>query len=167
MSEIPHIPILRFGAEYESLGDHISIPDAGIKGVFCGGTEMSPQTVRFLIEEVLEERVAFYPTYGNTLMGLAVHRPLTPEDGYAITYYAPEPRAVLRVTDPEDSSRVVDYGQWGRVELTTLTHEFFMPRFLERDEALRCEPTDDYPWDGVGQVRPFGANETKIVEGVY
>ena len=27
----------------KSLGDEISIPDAGIKGVFCGGTEMSPQ----------------------------------------------------------------------------------------------------------------------------
>ena len=84
-------------------GEKISIPEAGIKGVFCGGTEMSPQTVRFLVEEVLEEEVAFVPTYGNTLMGLAAHKPLTKADGYAITYYAPQPRAVLRVTDPEDS----------------------------------------------------------------
>ena len=128
---------------------------------------MSPQMVRFLIEEVLEERVAFYPTYGNTLMGLAAHKPLTREDGYAITYYAPQPRAVLRVTDPDDSRKLVSYGEWGRVELTTLTKEFFLPRFLERDEAVRCEPYERTPWDGVGQVRPFGANETKIIEGVY
>lgn len=151
----------------EKLGEAISIPEAGIKGVFCGGTEMSPQTVRFLIEEVLEEQVAFHPTYGNTLMGLAASRPLAKEDGYAITYYAPQPRAVLRVTDPDDSSRLVGYGEWGRVELTTLTRELFLPRFLERDEAQRCEPTERWPWDGVGQVRPFGANEEKIVEGVY
>ena len=128
---------------------------------------MSPQMVRFLIEEVLEEQVAFHPTYGNTLMGLAASRPLTKTDGYAITYYAPQPRAVIRVTQLDDSSQLVDYGEWGRVELTTLTKEFFMPRFLERDEALRCEPTDTYPWDGVGQVRPFGASEVKIIEGVY
>ncbi|MFT5051043.1 MAG: hypothetical protein ACI8QZ_002450 [Chlamydiales bacterium] len=151
----------------ESLGEDFSIADAGVKGVFCGGTEMSPQMVRFLIEEVLEERVAFYPTYGNTLMGLAAHRPLSREDGYAITYYAPQPRAVLRVTDPADSRKLVGYGEWGQVELTTLTKEFFMPRFLERDEATRCEPWENGPWDGVGQVRPFGASETKIIEGVY
>lgn len=151
----------------ESLGDEISIPDAGVKGVFCGGTEMSPQTVRFLCEEVLEGRVTFVPTYGNTLMGLACHKPDFAADGYSVTYYAPQPRAVLRVTDPEDSQKLVDHGAWGRVELTTLTQELFLPRFLERDEALRCEPCEAYPWDGVAQVKPFKANEEKIVEGVY
>ncbi|MFT7485823.1 MAG: phenylacetate-coenzyme A ligase PaaK-like adenylate-forming protein, partial [Candidatus Paceibacteria bacterium] len=154
----------------EKLGEEISLVEAGIKGVFCGGTEMSPQMVRFLIEEVLEERVSFLPTYGNTLMGLAGHRPLTPEDNYAITYYAPQPRAVLRVVDPEQTDQLVEYEQWGRVELTTLTKEFFMPRFLERDEAMRCAPCESYAWDGVGQVRPFEsqtAGADKIVEGVY
>ena len=42
-----------------------------------------------------------------------------------------------------------------------------MPRFLERDETIRREPRDPYPWDGVGDVRPFGAMEKNIVEGVY
>ena len=63
--------------------------------------------------------------------------------------------------------RTVDYDQSGRVELTTLTKEFFMPRFLERDEALRRRPCPQYPWDGAGEVRPFGAESAKIVEGVY
>jgi hypothetical protein len=53
------------------------------------------------------------------------------------------------------------------VELTTLTKEFFMPRFLERDEAIRRRPRPPYAWDGVAEVRPFGAMEKKIVEGVY
>jgi hypothetical protein len=151
----------------EALSEEISIPDAGIKGVFCGGTEMNPQTVRFLIEEVLEGRVAFKPVYGNTLMGLAHSKPLTPQDNYSVRYYPLQPWAVLRVVAPEDPERTVDYGQWGRVELTTLTREFFMPRFLERDEAIRVRPVDGYPWDGVGEVRPFGASEQTIVEGVY
>ncbi|QOJ18726.1 MAG: hypothetical protein HRU76_14535 [Phycisphaeraceae bacterium] len=151
----------------EALSEQISIPDAGIKGVFCGGTSMSPQYVRFLMEEVLEGRTQLVPTYGNTLMGLAAHKPLTPADQYSITYHAPQPRAVLRVVDPKQPERVVDFGEWGRVELTTLTHEFFMPRFLERDEAMRRPPCERYPWDGVGDVRPFQQNEQKIVEGVY
>lgn len=93
--------------------------------------------------------------------------PLAPEDGFSITYYAPQPRAVLRVVNPQQTSQPVGYGEWGRVELTTVTKEFFMPRFLERDEALRRPPRAPYAWDGVAEVRPFGAMEKQIVEGVY
>ena len=74
---------------------------------------------------------------------------------------------MLRVVDPHAPDRLVEYGQWGRVELTTLTQEFFMPRFLERDEAIRRPPRAPYGWDGVAEVRPFGALEKQIVEGVY
>jgi hypothetical protein len=84
-----------------------------------------------------------------------------------VTYFAPQPRAVLRVVDPDKTDQLVDFGKWGRVELTTLTREFFMPRFLERDEAIRREPRPPYAWDGVAEVRPFGAMEKNIVEGVY
>ena len=151
----------------EALSEKVDIFAAGIRGVFCGGTTMLPQYVRFIVEEVLENRIGFYPTYGNTLMGLAASVPLRPEDNYSITYYAPQPRAVLRIVHPENTDTVVDYDAWGRVELTTLTQEFFMPRFLERDEAIRRRPREPYAWDGVAEVRPFGAMEKKIVEGVY
>ncbi|HVR37298.1 MAG TPA: hypothetical protein VMS21_15760 [Methylomirabilota bacterium] len=151
----------------EALSEKIDLYEAGIRGVFCGGTTMEPQYVRFLIEEVLENRIGFYPTYGNTLMGLAASTPLKPEDRFSITYYAPQPRAVLRVVNPEKTEETVDYDAWGRVELTTLTREFFMPRFLERDEALRRKPREPYSWDGVAEVRPFGAMQKTIVEGVY
>ena len=151
----------------EAMGEKINLYDAGIRGVFCGGTTMAPQYVRFIVEEVLENRIGFYPTYGNTLMGLAASVPLRPEDNFSITYYAPQPRAVLRIVDPNKTEQVKGYGEWGRVELTTLTKEFFMPRFLERDEAIRREPRTPYSWDGVAEVRPFGAMEKNIVEGVY
>ncbi len=151
----------------EALAEKINLWDAGVRGVFCGGTSMKPQEVRFLVEELLENRIGFYPTYGNTLMGLAASVPLQPEDNFSITYYAPQPRAVLRVVDPKQPETTVPYGEFGRVELTTLTREFFMPRFLERDEAIRRAPRPPYAWDGVGDVRPFGAMEKNIVEGVY
>lgn len=151
----------------EALAEKVDLFAAGIRGVFCGGTTMTPQYVRFIVEEVLENRIGFYPTYGNTLMGLAASVPLEPEDQFSITYYAPQPRAVLRVVKPERTGELTDYNQWGRVELTTLTRELFLPRFLERDEAIRRAPRAPYAWDGVGDVRPFGAMEKQIVEGVY
>ena len=81
------------------------------------------------------------PTYGNTLMGLAAaDMPVTADEGYKITYYAPQPRAVIEVVDFDDHDKVVDYGQTGACMLTTLTKEFFVPRFLERDEGEREKP---------------------------
>ena len=62
----------------EAIGEKIDLWEAGIRGVFCGGTTMAPQYVRYLVEEVLENRIGFYPTYGNTLMGLAASVPLRP-----------------------------------------------------------------------------------------
>ena len=81
----------------EALAEKVNLWDAGIRGVFCGGTSMKPQEVRYLVEELLEGRIGFYPTYGNTLMGLAASVPLQPEDQFSVTYYAPQPRAILRV----------------------------------------------------------------------
>ena len=112
----------------EALCEKVSLKRLGIKGVFCGGTEMTPQFYRFAVEELLDG-VYFAPTYGNTLMGLAVHKPLLPEDHFGVIYYPPSPRAMIEVVDPDEPYRVVNYGESGRVRLTTLTREFFMPRF--------------------------------------
>jgi phenylacetate-coenzyme A ligase PaaK-like adenylate-forming protein len=150
----------------EALCDKISLKKIGITGVFCGGTEMTPKFHRLAVEELLEGAY-FAPTYGNTLMGLAVHKPYSPEDDWAIIYYPPAPRAAIEVVDPDEPSRIVGYGETGRVRLTTLTKEFFMPRFLERDEAEREPPCGKYPWDGVRNVRPFSRFQTSVVEGVY
>lgn len=150
----------------EALAEKVSLKKAGITGIFCGGTEMTPQFHRWVREEVLEG-IHFAPTYGNTLMGLAVGKPFDPADNHAIIYYPPIPRAVLEVVDPEHPTKVVPYGATGRVRLTTLTKEFFIPRFLERDEAEREPPCATYPWDGVRNVRPFKQLGTSVTEGVY
>jgi hypothetical protein len=150
----------------EAICEKISLKKAGITGVFCGGTEMNPQFYRYAVEELLDG-IYFAPTYGNTLMGLAVHKPRLAEDNFAVIYYPPAPRAMIEVVDPDQPTRVVEYGQTGRVRLTTLTREFFMPRFLERDEAEREPPYAQYPWDGVRNVRPFSRFQNSVVEGVY
>ncbi|MCB9681703.1 MAG: hypothetical protein H6733_09550 [Alphaproteobacteria bacterium] len=149
----------------EAIAERVDLADLGVTGVLCGGTSMSPQTVRFLVEEVLDDRVWFEPVYGNTLMGLATAEPVV-STGYEVVYHAPQPRAVLRVVD--GLGQPVPYGERGQVELSTLTEEFFMPRLLERDEAIRRPPTAEQPWDGVGDVRPFGTGAGRTtIEGVY
>jgi phenylacetate-coenzyme A ligase PaaK-like adenylate-forming protein len=151
----------------EALCEKVSLARMGIKGVFCGGTQLTAQFNRFAREELLEGKVELVPTYGNTLMGLACHKPSDPADNYSVIYHPPCPRAMIEVVDPNEPHRVVEYGQLGRVRLTTLTKEFFMPRFLERDEAGRRPPCEKYPWDGAGDVRPFSGFATPIVEEVY
>ncbi len=144
-----------------------SVRGAGITGIFAGGTEFTPQFTRFAMEELLGEGVYMTPTYGNTLMGLACSKPVGPADGYKITYYAPQPRAVIEVVAFDDYNRVAGYGQTGRVRLTTLTRETFIPGFLERDEGEREQPYEKYPWDGVSGVRPFRQLSATTTVGVY
>jgi hypothetical protein len=143
-----------------------TIRQAGITGIFSGGTEFTPQWNRFAHEELLDGAY-MTPTYGNTLMGLAASAPSGPHNNYKISYYAPQPRAVIEVVDFDAPDRVVEYGQTGRVKLTTLTREFFMPGFLERDEGEREPPYERYPWDGVSGVRPFRGFAATTTVGVY
>ncbi|HSF39419.1 MAG TPA: hypothetical protein VLT87_06470 [Thermoanaerobaculia bacterium] len=151
----------------EALCEKVSLPKIGIKGIFCGGTEMNAQFHRFAREELVPG-VDFVPTYGNTLMGLATSKPFDPKNpDYTITYYPPSPRAVFELVDPKNPERTVEYGQTGRVMLTTLTRDFFMPRFLERDEGERAEPIERSPWDGVSSLRLFSELQESVVVGVY
>ncbi len=149
-----------------------SLPEIGVTGVFSGGTEFTPQWTRFCVEEYFggppeESGIYMTPTYGNTLMGLACSRPISADDGYKISYYAPQPRAVIEVVDFDQPDNVVGYGQTGRVKLTTLTKEFFVPGFLERDEGEREPPFERYPWDGISGVRPYRALASETTVGVY
>ena len=143
-----------------------TLREVGIRGIFSGGTEFTPQWTRFAVEELLDG-VYITPTYGNTLMGLAASKPVGPEDGYKIAYYAPQPRAVIEIVDPDDGVTVVGYGETGRVRLTTLTRELFIPGFLERDQGEREPPYNSYPWDGVSGVRPFKELAASTTVGVY
>lgn len=152
--------------------DGKSFAETGITGIFSGGTEFTPQWTRFCVEEFFggppeESGIYMTPTYGNTLMGLACSKPVTAEDAYKISYYAPQPRAVTEVVDPDNPNEVVGYDETGRVKLTTLTKEFFVPGFLERDEGERERPFETYPWDGVSGVRPFSRLASQTTVGVY
>ena len=136
--------------------------------MFCGGTEMTPQFHRFAVEELLDG-IYFAPTYGNTLMGLATHKEPRDPGRQLRDHLLPAGAARHDRGRRPGRARQVSWttAKTGRVRLTTLTKEFFMPRFLERDEAERERPCGRYPWDGVRNVRPFSRFATTVVEGVY
>jgi len=94
-------------------------------------------------------------------------KPVTAAEGYKISYYAPQPRAVAEVVEFNDYNSTVSYGATGRVKLTTMTKEFFVPGFMERDEGEREQPFEKYPWDGVSGVRPFHELAEATTVGVY
>jgi len=151
----------------EHLCGKIDLTKAGVTGIFCGGTEMNAEFHRFAREELVPG-IDFVPVYGNTLMGLARGRAFDPQNpDYTITYYPPHPRALFELVDPDDLDRPVPYGETGRVLLTTLTKEFFMPRFAERDEGERAAPNLDYPWDGVSNLRLWSRLAKTVAVGVY
>ncbi|MBD3674857.1 MAG: hypothetical protein HUJ26_15175 [Planctomycetaceae bacterium] len=149
------------------IDEESSIEEIGITGIFAGGTEFTPQWYRFCKEELLGPNVYITPTYGNTLMGLACGKPFDPADNFKITYYAPQPRAVVEVVNFDNYDEVVDYDETGRVKLYTLTHELFIPGFMERDEGEREKPHEKYPWDGVSGTRPFHEIAKSTTVGVY
>ncbi|MEO1082642.1 MAG: hypothetical protein AAFY88_00210 [Acidobacteriota bacterium] len=151
----------------EHLAGKVDLVRYGITGIFCGGTEMNAEFNRFAREELVPG-ADFVPVYGNPLMGLARAKPFDPADGdYTISYYPPQPRALFEIVDPDDLDRTVGYDETGRVLLTTLTKEFFMPRFAERDEGERARPTLETPFDGVSNLRLFSRFETQVAVGVY
>ena len=74
----------------------------------------------------------------------------------------------LELLSREEGSEAEAMQRWARAMLTTLTREFFMPRFLERDEGERAEPIELYPWDGVRDLRPFSRlADSSAGAGVY
>ena len=75
---------------------------------------------------------------------------------------------MIEVVDFDDPNKVVELRRRpAACKLTTLTKEFFMPGFLERDEGEREPPYEKYPWDGVSGVRPFRGFAATTTVGVY
>jgi hypothetical protein len=103
-------------------------------------------------------------TYGNTL-GCAIG--LAPRDGGDVLPYVPGyPQVTMVVTDKENPMQVVDYGAVGRVMLTVLHDDLFLPNIFERDQAMRIDTGDAWPCDGVANVSPLRVTRS-APEGLY
>jgi hypothetical protein len=135
---------------------------AGLGGARLSGTHLSPAVYRQLKQALGDGLCGL--SYGNTFgnaAGLPVER-----DGELMPYVPNFPQVTMAVVDKTDESTVVPYGTVGRVRLTVLHQDLFLPNILERDEALRYDTTGRFPTDGVANVRPL-ESAVGTVEGLY
>lgn len=135
---------------------------AGLSGVRISGTHITPAMFRSF-REVLGG-ATLGRSYGNTFGSSAG---IPEEDGGDILPYLPNfPHVTLAVVDKSDWTRSVGYGELGRVMLTALHDDLFLPNILERDQALRHDTGRRFPCDGVANVLPL-LDARKAPEGVY
>lgn len=125
---------------------------ARLKGARLTGTHVTPETYRTLAEALNGGLLSV--SYGNTF-GSALTLSVPGDQGMLIACVPSYPHITMAVVDPSDWSRVVDYGQDGQVRHTVLHEDLFLPNILERDLATRYDTGDQWPSDGVANVRPL------------
>lgn len=147
--------------------DLIKVAREKIKGLIWSGTSLSRESIYFLKEEIFPGAVVV-GLYGNTMMGIAGQRPTLKNDKYPANFYTYFPNSIVEVVKFDDCTEKVDYYQTGQVKVTLLTKEMFVPNNLERDQAVRIPPDNDFfQWDGVAEIKPITKSNDQIIEGVY
>lgn len=144
------------------LAEKVSLDN--IKGILLGGTHVTKSLYQLIKTEIAKD-IPLCINYGNTLAGVAPQA--KQEDLFDVRYYDFFPYFMLNVVHPEEPFKTVEYNEKGRVRITVLTKDYFLPNLLERDEAIRLPGNQDYGWDGVSNVAPFSEIKEEIVEGVY
>ncbi len=135
---------------------------ARLEGVRLAGTQITPQMYRQFTDALGDRPLGLL--YGNTF-GNSVGLPA--ELGGTILPYLPcYPHVTLAVVDKNDWRRTVAYGEIGRVSLTALQEDLFLPNVLERDQAVRHDLGSRWPCDGVANVHPLQISR-QTPEGVY
>jgi hypothetical protein len=124
---------------------------AQLKGARLDGGYVTPQVWRTLAKALNGSPLSinYCSTLGNALM-LSVL-----EEGELIAYVPGYPHITMAIVDTGDWTRVVDYGKDGQVRLTVMHEDLFLPNILEQDLATRHDTGDDWPCDGVANVRPL------------
>ncbi|RLL68648.1 arylcarboxylate reductase [Streptomyces sp. Z26] len=135
---------------------------AKLAGIGVSGTHISPSQYADFKAAIAGDVVGL--RYGNTFgcgMGLPVE-----EGSGTMAYVSNYPQVTHAVVDRDDPTRVVGYGELGRVRLTVLHEDLFVPNVLERDQAVRHDTGPQWPCDGVANVEPL-TKSNSAPEGLY
>ncbi|MFE9249827.1 arylcarboxylate reductase [Streptomyces sp. NPDC007088] len=135
---------------------------AALRGARLSGTHATPAMWRSFRKALGGGPVVvtYANTFGNTV-GLPVEA-----EGALMPYLPNYPQVTMAVVDKDDWSEVVAYGEHGQVRLTVLHEDLFLPNALERDLAVRYDTGEDWPCDGVANVRPLQVVRA-APEGIY
>ncbi|WP_103347773.1 arylcarboxylate reductase [Amycolatopsis sp. CA-128772] len=136
---------------------------AAVAGVRMTGTHVTPEVWRTFRQALGADKplvVMYGNTFGNT-MALPVL-----QDGELMPHLPNYPQVTMAVVDQDDWTRTVDHTESGRVRMTVLHEDLFLPNVLERDLAVRYDTGRDWPCDGVANVRPL-YDTPAMPEGIY
>lgn len=137
-----------------------------VRGIIWGGTSMDSETLRLLETEAFPE-ATLAGAYGNTMMGVAPQRTRVPGDPVPCVFRPFYPYTVVEVVDQETGTTPQPVDTSGRVKITALTREQFIPPTLERDVVTRRAPVGGFGGIEVSEVRPDAIAGETITEGVY
>lgn len=135
---------------------------ARLAGARLSGTHVTPEMWRVFSKALSGGLLGIQ--YGNTF-GNALTLNATQEPDL-IPYVPNFPHITMSVVDPSDLARCVEYGDYGRVRLTVMHDDLFLPNVMERDRALRYDTGDRWPSDGVANVSPL-QDLNAAPEGLY
>jgi thienamycin biosynthesis protein ThnN len=142
---------------------------AAIRGIHLGGMAVESEFMTNLGEAFPQAVVL--SGLGNTLLGMAPQLAYTPDTG--MDYFIFGERLKARVV-PEDESgfdlhQTVDYGQRGRLVWHRLDEMQLLINLVERDTAVRIEPSlvEGFTGDGLRDPRPVVNKTLKPALGLY
>ncbi|MFC0111243.1 hypothetical protein [Kibdelosporangium aridum] len=137
-----------------------------VRGIIWGGTSMDDETLRLLEHEAFPD-TTLAGAYGNTMMGVAPQRTRVGGDPSPCVFRPYFPYTIIEVVDKETGTTPQPVDASGRVKITTMTREQFLPPTLERDVVTRRSPVGGYAGIEVSEVRPDAIAGETITEGVY
>jgi hypothetical protein len=145
-----------------------------VRGIHLGGMTLTPSDYEAVGE--LYPNAVIVPGYGNTLCGVALE--FRRNHGGGVNYFPPGPRLLLKVIprenlpDAQRIAREVAYEERGQVMFHRLDDCFFIPNMIERDEAERVRPDEEWAalgfhLDGVRDPGPSREAAASVQGGLY
>lgn len=135
---------------------------AGLKGARLSGTHVTPEMWRTFSKALGGGLLAVQ--YGNTFGNALTFNSI--QDADLICYVPNFPQITMSVVDTDDPARRVEYGEYGRVRLTVMHDDLFLPNVMERDRAMRYDVGGGWPCDGVANISPL-QDLNQAPEGLY
>jgi thienamycin biosynthesis protein ThnN len=162
-------------AVLDSLSEKMNIEQRhNISGLHLGGMAASNEFMKKMREAFPQSVIL--SGYGNTLFGMMPHLNYNTETGF--DYFPFGNRLVVQVMeDSEDLFEIkqmtpAKYGHRGRIVLSRLDEFQFIVNMVERDTAIRIEPSenhkrDGFILDGIRDPKPVVSEVQKISIGLY
>jgi phenylacetate-coenzyme A ligase PaaK-like adenylate-forming protein len=147
--------------------DLVELVRQKVRVIQWGGAHMDADT-RHLFRTEVFPGVKLIGFYGSTMvLGGSIERiDLSDDDPCIFDPFSPY--IAFSVVDPDNTGRVVPYGERGQVVMNHVSRSFLLPNNLERAMAIRIAAPEGQVGDSVGDVTPVARfDDEAVIEGVY